>query len=197
MAGVLHELYNMSYDAEANAEAEAEHEEELRVFLAHGLCMVVAFGTFFPMGAAFSAGWRHKMADGKWLKAHIAVQLAGLVVMLAGLGVAIKMVPPEFPEEGLEMPHKAIGLLLVALLLTMPLLGFFRPDKVSPRQHMRASRRYIRGRRPCGASSHLPHSICPLIAICPTRRRARSGRSGRRCTRAAAGCCCCSALHRF
>ena len=96
--------------------------------VAHGLVMVIAWG-MLSGGSVLPRFWRAAMPNGRWYKAHRAVQSVGVLLSLIGVAIAIAMTPAGFHFDGL---HKAGGLVVTILALVQPVLAIFRPHKPGP-----------------------------------------------------------------
>lgn len=92
--------------------------------LAHGLCMLIGWGVLLPVGAAM-ASLKKRIGAPLWFKAHIAIQVTGLSVALAGFIIATT----QF-ERTLDK-HGKLGIVVMALGLLQPLNGILRPKKPS------------------------------------------------------------------
>ena len=94
----------------------------------HGILMIVAWGLIFPAGAVMPRFWRSALPDGRWLRAHRWVQTGGVVVMLAGVAVAVAFTHadgvPHFAST-----HSAMGLGITVVALLQPMLALVRPTK--------------------------------------------------------------------
>ncbi|TPX48486.1 hypothetical protein SeMB42_g02985 [Synchytrium endobioticum] len=92
----------------------------------HGVLMLLAFGIFIPLGAAFARylprGARYR------IYVHGTLQSLGVTLGLVGLCLAILMIGPA---RHAAVPHAWFGLLVLAGAVFLPCYAFFRPE-VSP-----------------------------------------------------------------
>jgi len=91
--------------------------------VAHGLMLVAAWGLLIPSGAFVSAGWRHRLRNGAWLKAHRAMQTLGLLLTLVGVALGVMMTPSGFHFSD---PHHVGGVVIAVLAVLHPLNSIFR-----------------------------------------------------------------------
>jgi len=88
--------------------------------LAHALCMVFAFGLFFPGSLVSSLAWRVALSPGTWFKVHAILTWCGVGVAVAGLAVAVSMTPPG---SHLIDPHKIVGIIVLIVSLVQPIFS--------------------------------------------------------------------------
>ena len=88
------------------------------LFYLHAGAMVLGF-LFMSAGAGIARFQRRKRW---WLKAHKTAGSAGPAVMMIGLAAAFLMVE-DAGSGHIQVPHAAIGLVMVLLALMTPLLG--------------------------------------------------------------------------
>jgi uncharacterized membrane protein YidH (DUF202 family) len=82
--------------------------------LAHAVCMVLAFGLYFPSALAASVGWRSRPAC---FRAHRNLTLVGLLLAGIGLILAFCMTPAG---SHLSHGHGRVGILVLLLALIQP-----------------------------------------------------------------------------
>ena len=104
----------------------------------HGLMLVLAWGLLIPSGALVSASWRHRLANGAWLKAHRAMQSLGLLLTLLGVALGFLMIPNGFHFTD---PHHVGGLALAILSVMHPLNSVFRGKPAAATGGVRTLRR--------------------------------------------------------
>lgn len=88
--------------------------------LAHGLCMVFAFGLFYPSSVAIILTWGTVLEFGLWCKLHRALALLGLLFALIGFIIALSMTPPG---SHFNHGHEIVGVLVFLLTLMQPLFS--------------------------------------------------------------------------
>ena len=57
--------------------------------LAHAICMLLGWGVLLPFGASVAAGLRDRLGAPLWFRIHLGCQLAGLVIAISGVCIAL------------------------------------------------------------------------------------------------------------
>ncbi|KAK2740718.1 hypothetical protein FQN55_008772 [Onygenales sp. PD_40] len=84
----------------------------------HGVVMGVAFTIMFPLGALLVRALKTK--ETVWV--HVAFQLVGWVLMIAGLATGIKV--GKILDRLHNNAHTILGTIVVVLMLAQPFVGF-------------------------------------------------------------------------
>lgn len=97
----------------------------------HGVLMLLGWGVLLPAGVLVA---RYLQWSGPlWFRLHLALQMTGLALGVAGLVLALS----EFaPFGGSVGGHSTLGLVVSALGLLQPLNGILRPHKGEPRRRL-------------------------------------------------------------
>ena len=105
------------------------------IIVIHGILMFLGWGVCLQAGAFIARYLRHR--DPLWFKLHRGLQMGGLVLALAGLGVAAgKGIRPNAGNA-----HHVIGFLVMLLGILQPIEAIFRPH--APKGEPKTMRRKI------------------------------------------------------
>jgi len=102
------------------------------ILLLHGICMILAWGLTYPMGAAVALVWKPALGfpqDAKWFKTHQRLQTLGGVFVFAGFGLAVSAGSGFGSWNWTTGPHKLSGFFVVLLTVAQMMSGYFRPAK--------------------------------------------------------------------
>jgi len=91
--------------------------------LAHAICMLLGWGVLLPFGASVAAGLRDRLGAPLWFRIHLGCQLAGLVIAISGVCIALVHFGPV-SEYG---NHGKMGLAVMVLGILQPINGILRP----------------------------------------------------------------------
>lgn len=97
-----------------------------RIFIIHGVLMIIAWGFLLPCGAITAKFLKHRST---WFKAHRGVQLLGLVLALISF-ILILRYSNALGDKGsgsLNYPHAVMGVITMSIGLFQPLNAFLRP----------------------------------------------------------------------
>ncbi|KAL5365357.1 hypothetical protein BJX96DRAFT_169032 [Aspergillus floccosus] len=86
---------------------------------AHGVTMSIAFVVIFPLGAILLRVPQSKIS----VSIHIACQILGVALMIAGLATGIRV--GKILDRSHNNAHTVLGTILVVFLLVQPIIGFF------------------------------------------------------------------------
>jgi hypothetical protein len=97
-----------------------------KMLVAHGWCMIIAWGLLFPAGATMPLFWREAFSsDGRWYRVHRLMMTSGGLLTLIGFILAVLSTSDHFSFAG--GPHKLIGLIVVVLMCIQLLAAVLRP----------------------------------------------------------------------
>ncbi|KAK4904464.1 hypothetical protein LTR49_026095 [Elasticomyces elasticus] len=106
-----------SSSAEDATDSSRSQEQQERMQTAHAVCAAVAFVGLFPIGAILI---RVASFDGLvWV--HVGIQAFALLLFIAAVGLGLSM---AVSGNQLNQAHPIIGLVLFALLMIQPVLGW-------------------------------------------------------------------------
>jgi len=97
------------------------------LLLSHGLAMIVAWCFFLPASAAVPLCWRKALGAPRWFHVHQALQLIGMVAVIAGLALALMASDTYYTM--VSGPHKIMGTAIIALSLIQVLASLARPHQ--------------------------------------------------------------------
>lgn len=117
----------------------ATHEIAPSVYW-HARLMVLAWGTLLPLGALVARyfkvishqDWPHRLDDQRWWHAHRWLQWGGVLLMTAGLAVALGRSATGEPAAGAARWHAALGWAVAALAWLQVAGGLLRGSKGGP-----------------------------------------------------------------
>jgi len=109
-----------------------EQSDQTAKYVAHGVLMILSFTFIFPLGMVPSV-FREKFGkEGNWFNFHRAVQIVGVMGVIAAFGIAVYLVNDRETDH-FDSKHTAVGLSLFIVVLLQPVLAmFFRKGKVRP-----------------------------------------------------------------
>lgn len=129
---------------------------QLAKHLAHAVCMVLAFGLFFPGALAASVGWR---SNPTWFTAHRQLTQVGLLLAAIGLVMAFCMTPAG---SNLSHGHARVG--VCVLLLSLVQTAFSLADSpASDGAHIRGRPSWEVAHKLCGAAMLLG-GACQVVS---------------------------------
>jgi len=102
--------------------------------------MSLAWGFLIPSGAFISLAWRSRLAKGRWLQLHRALQVSGLLLTIVGFALSVSWVPDGYH---FSHPHNIIGLVVVVLAMLQPLNSLARGKPAAATGGKRTTRRAV------------------------------------------------------
>jgi hypothetical protein len=96
------------------------------IWLAHGVCMALAWGVMVPTGIVTARHFKGLPGDATWFKRHRAIQMCAVVIAVAGLIFAV-----VGHGDGIHFttPHSWVGLFAMLIAFIQPLAICFRGHK--------------------------------------------------------------------
>ena len=100
----------------------------LRVYLFHGVLMIVGWGLLMPTGILVAKFGKHR-PNAWWFKMHRICQPIGLLIALVGWGAALANFTTLESGPGLPFSHALIGSASMGIAITQSISGILRPKK--------------------------------------------------------------------
>ena len=99
------------------------------LYLAHGICMAVAWGIFAPLaiGVSFARNTGFLQQNANWLKMHFFVNIAVVLITTVGFALAVAATGQNSTEHFKDNAHTKAGLAIFLLVFVQALTGYFRP----------------------------------------------------------------------
>jgi len=100
-----------------------------RLWIVHGVLMMVGFSLFIPIAICGSL-IRNFLPGAMWYRIHRLLNWAAVAVITISFCIAgyIKQVTGDFPHFAVQNVHRAAGLAIFLLVLAQVTLGACRPD---------------------------------------------------------------------
>mmetsp|Transcript_29997 Transcript_29997/g.49799 ORF Transcript_29997/g.49799 Transcript_29997/m.49799 type:complete len:503 (+) Transcript_29997:295-1803(+) len=114
---------------------DAQNESE-KLFLAHGICMAIAWGIFAPLaiGASFARKLSCLDRNANWLKFHLWANVLVVLLTTVGFALAVAAVNKDGEEEHFtENSHTKAGLVVFLFVIVQAITGYFRPAAAKPK----------------------------------------------------------------
>lgn len=108
------------------------------LWIAHGIFATIAWVGLIPAGIACSM-LRNRLPPGRWMKLHLQLNFAGLVLTLLSffLGVAAqaRMTPPgQDPNHFSGVAHTSVGLVITIFCFLQVVNGLYRAPNAKPKE---------------------------------------------------------------
>jgi hypothetical protein len=100
------------------------------LYLAHGICMAVAWGVFAPMaiGVSFARNTAYLQQNANWLKLHFYLNIAVVLITTIGFALAVAAAGQNSVNRHFrDNAHTKGGLAVFLLVFVQAFMGYFRP----------------------------------------------------------------------
>ena len=94
--------------------------------VSHGVMMMLAWCFLIPFGAHAPRNLKAYFGAPRWFYVHRGLQVGGLVVAVAATAISIASTPAEAHFALSNVPHKALGLLVMIIAVLQPLNALCR-----------------------------------------------------------------------
>lgn len=100
----------------------------VRVYLVHGILMIIGWGLLLPSGILIAKFGKHR-PNAWWFKMHQILQPIGLLIALVGWAIALANFTTLGSGPGLPFSHALIGSASMGISISQSISGILRPKK--------------------------------------------------------------------